>query len=65
MQKKLYIHLANGNNFYLELKIPHIYNNFFYKIYGSEGFCNYGRYSSFINLHNIEKNTRKDFNNNH
>ena len=37
------------NGYYLELTIPYNYNNFFYKIYGSDGFYNYGRYSSFIN----------------
>ena len=42
--------IKDGNNYILEITIPSIYNNFFYKIYGSDGFYNYGKYSSFTNL---------------
>jgi len=47
--------IKNNNGYCLELIIPYKYNNFFYKIYGSEGFYSYGRYSSFnsINTENL------------
>ena len=33
-------------NYFLELNIPSIFNNFLYKICGNKGFYNYGKYSS-------------------
>jgi hypothetical protein len=37
-------------NYFLELNIPSIFDNFLYKIYGSNGFYNYGKYSSNKNI---------------
>jgi len=41
--------IKTGDSYSLEIKIPSAHNIFFYKIYGSNGFYNYGKYSSFSN----------------
>ena len=39
----------------LEINIPNILNNFYYRLYGSEGFYQNGKFSSYknINTHNV------------
>lgn len=45
-EKRIY---KNGMNYCLEISLPNNFNNFFYKVYGNNGFYNYGKYSSFKN----------------
>ena len=45
-EKKIY---KNGTNYCLELELPNNFNNFFYKIYGNDGFYTYGKYSCYKN----------------
>jgi hypothetical protein len=45
-EKRLY---KNGINYCLELDLPNNFNNFFYKIYGNDGFYTYGKYSCYKN----------------
>ena len=45
----------NNNIYFLELVIPHSFNNFSYKIYGDDGFVQNGKYTFYknINIDNI------------
>ena len=45
-EKRIY---KNGINYCIEISLPNDFNSFFYKIYGNEGFYNYGKYSSYKN----------------
>ena len=45
-EKRIY---KNGITYCLEISLPNNFNNFFYKVYGNDGFYNYGKFSSYKN----------------
>ena len=45
-EKRIY---KNGINYSLEISLPYKFNNFLYKVYGNEGFYNYGKFILYKN----------------